>query len=255
MTICASVKVRDGLVIGTDSMTQVWMEDEAGNRGVIKTYSNARKLFCFGDRSIGIMTYGIGNIGPRSIQGLVRDFSLECEEVGVREVASSLYEFFNDLYRDQFGDADHPPALGFFVAGYSPAEPFPEEWEFRLPVDEEVNQVRSPDNFGASWRGVELPFTRLYKGFDPRVHKELRDQGAPEEIIQIVTKYESPVIYDGMPVQDAINFAVFILMTTIGMATFEAGPASCGGPLQVATILPDEGFRWIEEPTLTVRNS
>jgi hypothetical protein len=55
-----------------------------------------------------------------------------------------------------------------------------------------------------------------------------------------------------MPVQDAIDFAVFILNTTIGYTTFIPGVPSCGGPLQVAAILPDEGFVWISRPELQV---
>ena len=59
---------------------------------------------------------------------------------------------------------------------------------------------------------------------------------------------ETVVVFDGMPVQDAINFAVWILDTTIGWATFAVGTPSCGGPLQVATILADAGFAWIARP-------
>ena len=55
-----------------------------------------------------------------------------------------------------------------------------------------------------------------------------------------------------MPVQDAINFAVYVLRTTIGLANFEIGPPSCGGPLQVAIILPETGFEWVENPRFYV---
>jgi len=41
---------------------------------VLKAYSNASKLFQLGDRPIGVMTWGVGNIGELSIGGVVRDF-------------------------------------------------------------------------------------------------------------------------------------------------------------------------------------
>jgi hypothetical protein len=44
--------------------------------------------------------------------------------------------------------------------------------------------------------------------------------------------------------------AAYIVKTTIGISRFEIGVPVCGGPLQVATILPSEGFRWIERPNL-----
>ena len=53
--------------------------------------------------------------------------------------------------------------------------------------------------------------------------------------------------------QDAVNFAAYIVKTTIGMATYESGVPSCGGPLQIATILPEEGLCWIERPDLAVQ--
>jgi hypothetical protein len=55
MTIVASVKVRDGLALGTDSMTNI-VSTTGGARNVLKTYSNARKLFQLGDWPIGVMT-------------------------------------------------------------------------------------------------------------------------------------------------------------------------------------------------------
>lgn len=250
MTICASVKVRDGLVLATDSMTQIWGQDEAGNRRPIKNYANARKLFQICGLRIGVMTYGLGNIGSRSIYGFLRDFSSDYSEgKDVRSVSENLYDFIAQAYHDQF-ETGKEPGLGFFVAGYSPDADFPEEWEFVLPRDSEVLRVRPLDQFGASWRGTSVPFTRLHKGFDPRAIEELEQKGVSEEVIQIVKKYASPVVYDGMPVQDAINFAIFILQTTVGVSSFEVGSPSCGGPLQVATVLPEAGFEWIAKPSL-----
>lgn len=256
MTICTSVKVRDGLVLGTDSMTQILGQDQHGNRLTVKSYCNARKLFQIGKSPIGVMTYGIGNLGPRSIQGFVREFSSDYSaENNVKSVSKNLFEFFNKAYHDEFGDTPGAP-LGFFIAGYSSVQPFPEEWEFLLPRDKEIRRVRPLDQFGASWRGTDLPFIRLYKGYDPRTVQELRKMGVSEEVIdKAVKRFESPVAYNGMPVQNAANFAVFILQTTIGLSTFELGSPSCGGPLQIATILPETGFEWLAKPTLVVQFS
>jgi hypothetical protein len=251
MTICVSVKVRDGLVLGTDSITQIWGQDQqTGNQVPIKNYANARKLFQIKDFRIGVMTYGIGNLGPRSVYGFVRDFNSRYDDApNVESVSQALFEFVSAAYQGQFGGTEGPP-LGFFVAGYSPDGDFPEEWEFQLPQDQSTHLVRPREQFGASWRGVSIPFTRLYKGFDPRAVERLKEMEVPEETMQVLEQYSSPIAYDGMPVQDAVNFAAFVLQTTIGIATFELGTPSCGGPLQVATVLPEKGFKWIREPEL-----
>jgi hypothetical protein len=255
VTICASVKVRDGLVLGTDSKTQILGRNQDGHRIPVKSYCNARKLFKIGQLPIGVMTYGIGNLGPQSLQGLVRKFNLDYSgEANIEIVSKHLFDFFNRVYWAELGETPGAP-LGFFVAGYTDKQSFPEEWEFLLPRDHEARRVRPVDQFGASWRGIEIPFTRLYKGYDPRAVETLREAGVTDKVIDKALKaYESPVIYDGMPVQDAINFAIFILQTTIGLSTFELGDPSCGGPLQVATILPEAGFEWIQEPTLSIQS-
>lgn len=259
MTIVASVKVRDGLILGTDSMTQISMDSETGPE-VLKSYSNARKLFQINDRT-AVATYGLGNIGNRSIEGIVLDFchTPAADGGSVAEIAASLFAFVRDQYDDLYGVVEENvrQPVGFYVAGYSVGKPFPEEYEFLLPRDAEPFAARPADVFGASWRGIDAPFTRLYKGFDPYViPPRMQEKGMTDETIGEVLAgagLETWVIFDGMPVQDAVNFAVYILDTTIGWATFQVGAPTCGRPLQVGTILPESGFAWISRPKLEVQ--
>lgn len=266
MTIIASVKVRDGIVLATDSMTQISTRLETGEVRVIKAYSNARKLFQIRDLSIGTMSHGIGNIGPRSIENLVLEFSRRLDELvaqpwTVEAVARGLYGFIRGIYDEAFQgltneQRERELVLGFFLSGYSPKAVFAQEWEFVLPRATDVHRVRQDEAFGSSWRGITLPFERLYNGFDRRIVDALREAGVAGEVIQrtlSIERWRMPIAYDGMPLQDAINFAVYILETTIGAATFEVGVApTCGGPLQVATILPDTGWQWIRQPELAI---
>jgi hypothetical protein len=114
MTIVASVKVRDGLILGTDSMTQISAPTPEGGVTVLKAYSNARKLFQVGDIPIGVMTYGLGNLGNRSIEGLVLDFSRNAEPGSVENVSRGLYDYVKEQYDNVFeGVADEQrPVLG-----------------------------------------------------------------------------------------------------------------------------------------------
>ncbi len=256
MSICVSVKARDGVVLGTDSMAQVWMRDPSGQVGVAKTYSNARKLFQLGDLPVGVMSYGAANVGDRSIEGLLREFPVKRAR-SIRTTADNLLEFVETVYSDAFKAApdEQKPVVGFFVAGYSPNRRFPEEWEFVLPRDDKVKEVRPKGLFGASWRGDTLPFTRLYFGFDPRMRQLLEEMSVSEDVRRAVfdeNRFKTVIPYNAMPVQDAINFADFVLRTTIGYVSFQAGVPTCGGPLQVAVILPETGFQWVAEPKFTL---
>ncbi len=265
VTIIANVKVQDGIVLATDSMSQIVNRNEAGEIQFVKAYSNAKKLFQVRKLPMGIMSYGLGSIGVRSIENLVLEFSRDLgkyakEPYTVEVVCRALHTFIKDIYDTAFHEIPIKQKrqhlrLGFFISGYSPKKFLAHTWEFELPDAKDIREVRAEDKFGSSWRGVPIPFGRLYNGFDPRIAKALRDAGVADEIVkQILTveKWRLPINYTGMPVQDAVNFAVYILETTIGAATFELGVPSCGGPLQVAVVRPGEEWEWVQEPQLAI---
>jgi len=266
MTIIASIKAKDGIVLATDSMTQL-IASKNGTVRIVKTYCNAKKLFRIKELNIGVMSYGLGNIGARSIENLLLEFSRELdkhvkEPYTVEGVSSGLLKFVKQIYDIAFKNVTVPErqahlVLGFFIGGYSAGEFLAEEYEFELPDATGVTQVRKAELCGSSWRGIKVPFGRLYNGFDPRIAGALKEAGVPEETIKNVLdvkKWRLSVAYDGMPVQDAINFAVYLLETTIGAVTFERNPSpSCGGPLQVAVILPDKGWQWVNEPKYSMQ--
>jgi len=252
VTIVASVKVHDGIAMGADSMTQIWGTNAEGQNGLIKAYDHAQKLFPIAGSPVAVMTYGIGNIGPRSIGSFIVEFARglgKPPQVQVKEIADGLFTLFQKAHEAAFGqlEAAQRPALGVLLGGYSTGQPWAEEWEFILPTSGSPQPVRPREVFGAAWRGVAVPFNRTFFGFDPRLAQDLSQAGLQQDAIMTLSqKYATPVVFDGMPVQEAIDFVGFILQTTINSARFEVGAASCGGPLWIGIITPDEGFKWIE---------
>lgn len=256
MTIVASVKVRDGLTLGTDSMSHIQASTPQGPQ-FITAYENARKLFQIGELPIGVMTYGLGNIAQRSIESLMREFGRTTlgRRVAVSTISQALFDFIKQEYDALFGHLpdDQKPTLGFYVAGYSRGQVFAEEREFLLPRDPAPFESRARDQFGASWRGVDIPFIRLCKGYDTRIIERLQQRGMSDTDIEtMLADLEMQVVYDGMPVQDALDYASFILRTTIQYSRFSTGVPACGGPLQIATILPDDGFTWVAQPEIRI---
>jgi hypothetical protein len=113
-------------------------------------------------------------------------------------------------------------------------------------------RVRPDETVGASWRGVSLPFTRLYTGIDPRVEQILVGLGVNQTVLEglkksIAQQLTTKIAFEGMPIQDAIAFCKFIIDTTIGSAQYEIGVASCGGPVNIAVITRG-GFEWVSKP-------
>lgn len=257
MSIVASVKVLDGIALGADSMTQIWgSHPVTGVVGMIKSYQHAKKLFQVNDSPLGVMTYGIGNIGKRSIESLVRDFHMEeIKSKTVEEIAKTFQKYLLEKYDKEFQAVTEvqKPQLGIYLAGYTDKEEeHAMEYEFIFPNEREiVKLVRAKEIFGASWRGISAPFTRLFFGNDPQLKTRLEQIGLPKEKLdEALNGFALPVAFDGMPLQDAIDFLVFILKTTIGTSTFCMGAPVCGEPIDVAIITPEKKFQWIKQKQL-----
>ena len=262
MSIVACVKVYDGIVLGAESMTQLFAATAPGQVQLVKAFSNARKLFQIATLPVGVLTYGGGNIGTRSIESFLVEFGeslpqQNSEQVTVEGLATELLKFIKSPYEKQYAamPADKKPAIGFYLAGYSTGKHLGSEWEFVLPADQSPREAREDDQCGASWRGVAVPFTRLYFGLDPRLPDALLANGIPKDVVEklanVAKGFISPVVFDGMPVQDAVGFCRFILDTTIELATYEIGPASCGGPLQMALVTRNS-FNWVTKSDIRV---
>lgn len=265
MSIVACVKVYDGIALGADSATQITGRDAQGNVGVLKVYQNATKIFQFQTAPVGILTYGIGNIGEKSIETLLREYSIAHQIEGgyfsssgkqytVQKISQELLQHFRGLYDQQFAAVPEgqKPILGFYVSGYSENEALGEEFEFVIPKDVAHKSVRPAGQFGASWRGIAAPFSRLYFGMDPRVEDRLAKMGRQDIapiIGQLRNEFSSKVIYNGMPIFDAVKFVEFILLTTIRLAYFEIGAPSCSEPIDLA-VIKDGEFTWKQRKEL-----
>jgi hypothetical protein len=259
VTIVTCVKVRDGLVLGTDSMAHI----EQGGQ-FIRSFEHAKKLFRVGENlPMGVMSYGLGNIGHRSIESLMGEFSndvvIELEDQSISGVGQALFAFMKEVYdphRDALPEDEEVPALGFVLAGYSEGEVFAEQVQFEFPGDGSPVSTLGKEEFGAAWWGVAAPFIRLSRGYGPLVRMRLSEAGLPEEAISaLLDDLQIDVIFDAMPVQDAVDYATFILNTTIDYTTFSMTLSPCGGPLQVATILPDRSFNWLAKPEVSIKGA
>ena len=262
MSIVACVKVYDGIVLGAESMTQLTATVQ-GQQQVIKSYENAQKLFRVGIFPVGVLTYGAGNIGRRSIESFVREFSRSEEgrqdkTVNVEQISARFLAFMRNHYLGAFGSMqqDQLPVMGFLIAGYSDGQHLASEWEFILPQDSQPRPVREQDGIGASWRGIGAPFTRLWFGVDPTMEQLLLAKGASKPEVDRVNQVareslHTRIAFDGMPLQDAVHFCRFIIQTTIGWCTYALGSPACGGPIKLATITPSPGgFAWVTSPKL-----
>jgi hypothetical protein len=273
MTVCVMVKVSEGLVLAADSAATI-IGRFGDDQGVLKTFEHSRKVSHVKDYPIGTLSWGASSIGSRSVESLIKEYEYrlpslaEEEEKGkekrsrgeayspftysVREIAQGLLQHIQTQYAAEYEtiDAAQRPFLGVLIAGFSSGQYFPEHWLFELPQKPELINVR-PDQdgkpvFGAHWYGLTDAITRLHWGRDDHAIQLLTERFgvAEKEVFTLLEPLQYMVPFAGMPLQDAIDYAVYLVNVVIGRYRFVIGAPVCGGEVLVAVITPGN-FTWI----------
>src|SRR5262249_19577762 len=137
--------------------------------------------------------------------------------------------------------------LGFIVGGYdgTGVGQFQLVW---LP-SQTVRPGAATNSSGAHWQGESDVWIRLGKGYDLL---RLNTEGWDDAHLAALAALEYVVRFEAMALQDAIDYAEFIVRTTIDMQRFSHGTAgalgsfpSCGGPVELATITGRGGLEWV----------
>ena len=271
MSVVIIVKVSEGIVLAADSAATLMGEingPEGPQKGVLKTFYNAKKLLQIGNFPIGVLTWGAASIGHRTLESLVREWEHNnnwesVKQYGksfqIKECAAGLLEHLQKVHQQEFENIpkEQRPGVGMAVAGYSKGEFFPEIWRFVVPFDNEIQNQR-PDkddkpDFGASWFGATESIVRLHFGRDENAIKIISEKFniSEKEIFESLSPLQYPVPFAQMPLQDAIDYANYIINVAIGRYRFVIGPELCGGEIEIAAIKQNE-FNWISRKSWEV---
>ncbi len=266
MTIAISVKVHDGLVLAADSASTLY--GPAAGSGIVNVYNTANKVFnLYKGLPIGGMAWGTGSIGHASISTLAKDLrrrlmgrdprtregTIQPSDYTLEQVSQAArHLLYDEVYVPEFAGSEHKPALGFIVAGYSAGEDLAEEWRVLIQNGEcrGPELIRAPQDTGLSWQGEPEAVTRLVMGHGTKLPEVLRELGVPDEQIEpamgkIEQRLEVRLAPSPMPIQDAIDLALFLVQATIMFSRFGPGAPTVGGPVELAAITRHEGFKWV----------
>lgn len=259
MTIAINAKIHEGVVLASDSATTLMNQ----NGGVINVYDHANKIFnLYKGLPIGAITYGLGNIGHASIAILAKDFRLELkkqldpENYSLKDIAEQFGDYINEKYEKIFEKTpkQNRPVLGFVVAGYSSNSDLPEEYQLIYPQQTKPTLIRPPEEVGLTWNGEIEPLTRLILGHGSHLQHTVQralnlfkgQKEAGEFIQRLKMESQVSVISPGMPLQDVIYLAEYLVDTAIKFAKYRPGAQTVGGPIEIAVISKHEGFKWIK---------
>lgn len=231
MSFVITVYVPTGIVMASDSRQSITIEAKAPDGTPlpkIETVSSdfVYKTFLLEKQQVGINSYGDTLLGKTTIDSHIKRFSEEMvdDKDDVTIVVDKLIKFF----RRHFPKAD----TSFHVAGFKKKDRKSIPHVFRCHVGkntiERPNVAPKTDNvkYGASWGGQADVISSLIQP----------TPGQPK----------APIIWDAMTIQDAIDFAIYAVRTTIDTMHFQARSKNVGGPVDVLLITPDEPARWIQ---------
>ena len=261
MTIAINFAVPEGIVFAADSR-----QTFRNAKGDVRVSSdNGQKLMQVGPRAAAV-TYGWAFLLGRSIQSHITDYkiSLGDKVPSIEELAKGLGEYLTKQYNDHIEKQFDKPvpdgnyALALLVGGYDPGDKNGRVYEVFVPKGENYVVHSTVDKVGSGWRGQTTVIARLLKGYDVRI-RELNGFAPDLDKALGESKLDYNVDYWSMPLQDAVDFATFLVHTTIQMQRFSDGimlapgdSANCGGPIDVAVIDPNDGFRWVQHKTLHI---
>lgn len=234
MSLVVALKVREGIVMATDSRLTLNSTTNQSNLQVINTSvaqtDTTRKLFLT-PGNVGIGTYGQADIGGVPLAGFIDSFVATLSgNLTPAQVANAILSYFRNMQT--------PPNAFFQVTGYDHTKnPIVSEvWTVDIANNSAIQVI--PNQQGMSWGGeTEIASRLILNVAIPGTNNTWIPLGVPN------------VLYDFFTLQDAIDFVVYVIRTTIDTMRFQARPKTVGGPIDVLVIQPS-GSQWISKKQL-----
>ena len=255
MTLVVSLRVPDGVIIAVDSLTtirgtieiEVDIEATCNKCGEKITIPNfkpppvqfpssismfAQKLFPL-KKLFGVGSFGGTAVNGRSIYSQIKRLERQLPDIAsVDEVAKHVEEYFIAELEAEVGDVSQLPdkytRCGFHIVGYSsPDATIGKTCTVRIGKEP---KRESYDTFGCTISGDQGVVMKLWR----------KDKDLP---------VPTP-IYKHFSLQDAIDYAEFLIRTTADYQRFANMIPTVGGEADIALVTHYSGFTWIKSKQL-----
>lgn len=209
----------------------------------------------------------------KQVETLEAEAEKQIAHMGGKIVKKEKGEFSQCVIID-FTDKDGKPQkavaevmpISVIVAGYDLVKVGkPEICAYLFHVPGPVKHIRKhgdANQYGANWTGQTDVVTRVILGFDPRTENLSFVQAAKQnlgedQVVNALRSLEYNINWGAMTLHDAVDFAKLMIETTSAVQRFSDGikmmpgeMPGVGGPVDVAVILPYDGFNWHQRKEL-----
>jgi hypothetical protein len=259
MTLNVSLRVPDGIVLASDSLATLMQQinqkvnvqttcDKCGNQIDLKdvpappvsipssTWPYAQKMFPIQGR-FGLATWGSGIVNNRSIYNHVIELNPtipkpQAGEDPFEQISGVITKYFGEQLIAEWKRIGIDPALqpddffpfGFQLVGFTKdqnGDPVPNTYLIFIGKKPKVDKF---NGIGWAWSGDGTVVTRLLQG--------------------------GTANFAAFSLQDAIDYAKFLIRTTADFQRFSGKLPTVGGDIDVALVTNHRGFRWIAQKEL-----
>lgn len=247
MSFIITIHVGEGIVMASDSRTTFSSQDFSplpDGKGAIITnnqgihYSDTTFKTFIAPNGSGISTCGDASINGKPIAGFIEAFMHD--QINTDTTVSEI----PTLLLNEFKKFTPIPKVIFHVAGYEMVERLSTQKFFRIFVAAEQIKEIDVSVQGAAWNGETEILARI---ISPYWTEDKKD----DENVTYNRHDAPPIPWNFFSLQDAIDFAMYAINTTVETMRFQERLKTVGGPIDVLIIKPT-GTTWIAHKELHI---
>jgi len=243
MSFVIAVYVPETIVMASDSRQSITITGQTPDGRKLPPVETIAsdftyKTFLLKKQRTGISVYGNALLGKVQMESHIK--RLEEEKLNDADSVDKVADKLVSYFKEKFPEAD----TAFHITGFKKEKgvSIPHVYACHIGRNEK-NRVnfKPSDNkvmYGCSWGGQSDVIATILK---------------PYQILGLdnkpVTAPRFPIIYESMNVQDAIDFAIYAVRTTIDTMKFQPRAKNVGGSIDVLLLMPGEE-RWIHRKEL-----
>lgn len=263
MTIEVAVLISDGIVLAADSR-QVGVSAS----GYPRVDSDSVDKIVPLDSHLAAMISGQAYLydnpreSPRHMSSILRDAMPYLQKgTDLAHTAESLRRLVAEVKakHDVTTKMKDAEVLAFHLAGYEGSI----GRIYRCTIPGEITLERQTTDAGALWYGQREIIDRLIMGWDSHLAEFLAESSDTTAVglalEQYLPRLQLHVNFQTMTMQDAAMLADLLASTTVRLQQVSDGIVSkpgtfpsCGGPIDIALITPEDGFRWLRHKVVSV---
>ena len=252
MTIIVAVRTGSAAILAADSKVTTQaiggFDDDGTPRFLPQTYDHAVKIVQDRSGSAICAFAGYANVGPQNAAGYFSCLNLKfgedpAEQDGeIDRMVAGMFEERNKFFDQLKVPPENRAVTSLIVAAGANGSLVPRFW--RIVFEGETSDVTPILQAPGVWLegSADLAMTLLY-GYTGVQLDTIKtalgiDNKGFEKASDAVTRLAPihRINFWPMPVQDAMNFAVFMAKAQVEMERFMPGIPACGGPVDVMTL-------------------